>query len=233
MEGLTGTRWDPDVGVIAGVAPEATVAVRLNGEAAAVTSDAGELPVFAGEVAVTGSPVTVQALDADGDVLDEREVTPADFARAGDRAQVAGGPPALQAGWPFEHITEAVVQLWRAEDAEELAEELADLDGIARAEVAVDGSHSLTGPPPEDASDRSGLGVLVLTAITVTRPCRSERWPSGTKSWKCTCRAAPDWRAARSRAAATTPPPCSTRPAATTWCWWMPIRTPTSRGSRP
>lgn len=168
IDGLTGTRWDREVAVIAGTAPEGTAAVRLDGREATVAADAGELPMFAGEVAVTGEPVVVRAVDADGAVLDERAVTPAHFAgNRGSRLDPSEpADPPLEVVWPFETATEAVV-LTAPEVADAgiaaLRQELAESDGVVDVATADDEAVRRTATRPQHDDVPPGGALRVTT----------------------------------------------------------------------
>lgn len=158
IDGLSGTRWDRDRPVLAGVAPEGTTRVTAD-QAALAVDDGGEVPVFAGAIVPDGEAVTVRAFDADDRLLDERAVTPTDL----NEPDAVGPPRDLRVGtasWPFTSATEAVVTLDSdaadekvAETASELAaeESIVEVERLTRAEAAR--RFGDLAPPPLQPSD--------------------------------------------------------------------------------
>lgn len=184
IDGLSGTRWDRDRPVLAGIAPEGTVRVTAAGAALAV-DDAGQVPMFAGAITPDGEAVTVRAFDADGQLLDERAVTAADVVEP-ERTGPGPSEPRPRVGaasWPFTSVTEAVVTLdpdvadeTVANTADELAaeESIVEVERLTRAEAARRFG-DLAPPPlrPPDAPDAGPAPAVLRVIAEDTQAARS------------------------------------------------------------
>lgn len=180
IDGLSSTSWRRDQPVLAGVAPAGTARVTQDGVALAVDEVAGRA-VFAGPIAPRAHNITVQAVDADGDVLRRRAITRAEL------AQPASSSPANEPGidpdasWPFTAVTEVAVALPVAdatvgEVAADLAaqEAVVDVDRLGREQLeGLFGEVTPPGLPLWSAPDASPTPAVLRVTVTDRQAART------------------------------------------------------------